>query len=123
MFDNDKQWNGYKLGWCSLCDVAIITCPKCQNTSCNGGGCRCCQKDFNKFDKSKTCVVYYLSDEELKGYQKGRELKGYILDSLAKGEAEIDWAKMKEQGKFSKYTEELFAEKLSQNRPIPKKTN
>jgi hypothetical protein len=34
--------------WCDLCGRAVISCERCGNTSCNGGGCGdgYCHEDF-----------------------------------------------------------------------------
>lgn len=34
--------------WCGHCDVPVITCHHCENSSCNGGGCDKCKEDFDE---------------------------------------------------------------------------
>lgn len=47
-------WKGYKVKWCETCHVPYIVCPKCHNSTCNGGGCDFCHDIFDEFLKSKT---------------------------------------------------------------------
>ena len=37
--------------WCELCDCPAIKCEKCENSSCNGGGCPECNDDFNEVSR------------------------------------------------------------------------
>lgn len=39
----------YQKDYCSLCEVDIVICPKCENSSCNGGGCDYCEEDFKEW--------------------------------------------------------------------------
>ena len=36
----------YEWFWCGTCNCAAIKCSQCNNTSCNGGGCDMCNRDF-----------------------------------------------------------------------------
>jgi methionyl-tRNA synthetase len=106
-----KKWRGkYKVSWCDLCDTAIITCPKCKNGSCNGGGCEECinDKDSIEFNEVKTRVEDYLTEEEIKIYQKCLELKKYILETVRDGDKEIDWNKLDKNGKLSDWNRKMF---------------
>jgi len=38
--------------WCDVCETPAIQCPKCQNTSCNGGGCTSCDEAFLEAQKT-----------------------------------------------------------------------
>lgn len=39
----------YPVVWCSLCVTYAAQCPACNASSCNGGGCDECAKDFDEF--------------------------------------------------------------------------
>jgi hypothetical protein len=108
-----SKWKGvYTVEWCHLCRTAIIICPKCKNSSCNGSGCAECIEDQSEFAKTKTRVEEYLSPEEILVYQKAEKLKDFILISIQNGETEIDFKKLYEEGKFSVETKRLFEKEL-----------
>ena len=44
-----KAGDSYQRGYCSICDVDVIICPKCGTYSCNGGGCDYCHDAFEEF--------------------------------------------------------------------------
>lgn len=97
-----------------LCDTAIIKCPSdtCGATSCNCMGCTECVDDTTEFNKQKTRVEEYLTDEEINIYHKCRRLKHFILMSLEAGESEIDWKRLDDEGMLSQFDCELFTKEL-----------
>lgn len=117
MWDEPFWKEKYSLGWCDLCSVAIIACPECKNISCNGGGCSECNDTFSGFLQGKICVEQYLSEEEIKVYQKNLQIKRFILETLAKGESQIDWKKLRDEGKMSQRDEEFFTKELEEEHP------
>jgi len=36
----------YNIKYCSLCKTIVLVCLKCENSSCNGGGCDSCHVTF-----------------------------------------------------------------------------
>lgn len=113
-FFNRKWRNKYPIGWCHHCNRAIIECPACHNTSCNGGGCNECHDDFSEFFPIFTCAEHYLDDNETKAYQKGLRLRRIIQDSLALEHPSINWRQMKRDGLLSQNDEEMFKEFLDE---------
>jgi len=99
----DKWKNTYTVSWCDLCDNAIISCPICKNSSCNGSSCDKCHKDFIEFENSKTCPTQYLNKQESEIYKKGVRLQNLILKSLRRNETEIDWEKTAREGNLSEH--------------------
>lgn len=114
IFGGQKLWkNKYKVKWCGLCDTAVIMCPSCKNSSCNGGACDQCSDDFDAFHRSVwSRVNTYLSQKELNAYYKGLRLRELIVESIQNGEDEIDFKKFQAEGKFSQDDEYLFIDKL-----------
>lgn len=114
IFGEKYLWKGnYKLSWCNLCETAIIACPVCKNSSCNGSGCNECHIDFEDFNKNyKTCTDDYLTEEEFKIYCKAQYLKEFILKSLGENEKQIDFNKLKSEGRLSVNSEKLFKDFL-----------
>ncbi len=109
IFGGAKWKDKYFVDWCELCDVAIITCPECKNSSCNGGGCEKCNEDFNDFNKNKTQVEDYLTEPDITVYQKSLSIKKFILKSLSEGEAQIPFKKYEKDGKFSRNDEVVLS--------------
>lgn len=109
IFGQTPVWMGkYKIKWCELCRTANIVCEKCKNSSCNGGGCSECDEAFTSFSKAKTTVEEYLTDEEILVYHKAEYLRKFILESLGRGETEIDFVRMERDGELSEVTEAMF---------------
>ena len=106
-----KYKERYEISWCELCHVAIITCPKCKNSSCNGGGCKECLDDFDEFSKKHIRVAYYLSAEEKKIYEKCLRLKHFILETIGENDC-INFKELEKKGKLSKYDEKMFEKYL-----------
>lgn len=50
-------FKGYKVQWCNCCETAVISCDKCENGSCNGGGCEACSEDFDEFNKISNTIL------------------------------------------------------------------
>jgi hypothetical protein len=124
-YDKWKGTNGYyAVKWCDLCDTATISCleEKCNGSSCNGTGCIKCRPDFSKFNESKTCVKEYLTVEEQGLYDKFVQLKRHIIDSLLRGEKEIDWQKLDKEGRLSEYDCHLFLSETYGENPSNKRT-
>lgn len=51
---NGKTWTDstgkeWELRYCRHCEVDCIICDKCENSSCNGGGCDYCFNAFKEF--------------------------------------------------------------------------
>jgi len=69
------------------------------------------------FNYGKVYVTSYLKPEEAVIYEKSVRIKGFILQSLAKGSDQIDWKQLQEAGALSRRDEELFAEELKQSIP------
>ena len=82
IFGGAKWKDKYDIDWCNHCNVAIIECPECHNSSCNGGGCSVCgeDKDHNLFYNTKNSVLDYLSEEESKVYMKCLQLQKFICN-------------------------------------------
>lgn len=108
IFDENKKWKQYPLDWCSLCDVASIKCPVCGHGSCSGGGCIECSKDSAEWSAIKRTVSQYLTQQEYVGYRKGLELQRLIVESIARGETEIDWRGLVQRGELSNLTQGWF---------------
>ena len=112
LFEDIRLWKGkYKIGYCDLCETVYIACPEkdCPATSCNATSCEKCHADMVEFnEKVKTLVSDYLTQEEFDAYQKAQQLKYFMLESIREGEAEIDWKKMKEEGRLSAWDERIF---------------
>lgn len=102
----------YTLSWCDHCATAIIVCPDCKNSSCNGGGCDKCHTDFEDFMKCKITVCAYLTDEEQEVYWKSLRIKHFVQESLAAGQTEINWKQLEEAGKLSRKDAGIFKEFL-----------
>lgn len=118
MIDQPRYWtspNGkaYHLIWCEPCHDATIQCTACENTSCNAGGCGNCLADFEYFTTNyKYRVFQYLTTDENKVYEKALQIKKFLLDSLAYGEKEINWKRLRDSGEMSRNDEEVFKEEL-----------
>lgn len=98
----DPKWKDkYPIIWCDLCGTAAIKCPKCNNVSCNGSSCPECHEDSVAFNKCKTTVEAYLTEEEQVIYNKALRIRSHILDTLARGDEAIDWEKLGRQGQLS----------------------
>jgi hypothetical protein len=103
MLFNPKWKDKYEISWCSQCDTAIITCPKCHASSCNGSSCPECHEDSVAFGKLKTSVQDYLPEAEQAIYEKAMRIRSHILDTLGHGESEIDWEKLAVEGRLSEH--------------------
>jgi len=112
IFNDPKDyWKGvYKVSWCNLCETAIISCPKCDATSCNCSSCEFCHKDIEDFHKAKTTLEDYLSEQEAHVLVKCQRTKKHILTCLKAGKREIDWAWLHESGHLCKADYGLFDE-------------
>ncbi len=111
-----KTWNGFQLGYCKLCDCAIIHLECCGNSSCSGGGCKICCGDspgFPSTDFSFNTKHYpedYLTQDEIQVKTKIEFLRKYILESLAAGFNEINWKYLHESDKTCDLAYDLFDE-------------
>lgn len=111
IFGELQLWkNKYPLKWCELCEVIMAVCPKCKNTTCNGGGCSECMKDYPDWQATKHCFESYLSDAELKTTDKIFFLKRYIRESLLAGFKEINWQWLHDNGHLCQKAYEIFDE-------------
>jgi hypothetical protein len=112
-----KLWkNKYAVDWCELCRTAIIICPKCQNSSCNGGGCEECLKDWAEFKEYKRRVENYLTEDEIKIYNKCEALKDLIVKTIREEEKGINWEKIQKEGKLSINDEKLFCREIENSK-------
>ena len=100
----------YQIDWCDFCRTAVIQCPVCKNSSCNGGGCDSCSNDadYKDFHGAKTQVENYLTKKEKRVYAKALRIKKFILESLMDGHKEIPFERYEEEGKFSQNDKEDF---------------
>ena len=57
--------------WCQVCEESSVTCPKCHNSTCNGGGCDFCMNDpyfvkaHEMYKAGENPDITYFSDEEI----------------------------------------------------------
>lgn len=104
-------WKGkYPVDWCDICDCVSISCPEenCHATSCNCGSCDKCSADIDEFNSYNCKIENYLTEEEKLIYFKCMEIKKFIIESVCKGEKEINFKKLKEDGQLCEYTEKSF---------------
>lgn len=99
----------YVVSWCDHCNQAIITCGKCHNTTCNGGGCKECVDDFDEFSCLNTRAENYLHPTEWDVIKKYRALKKFMIPSLGLGEKGINWSRLDVDGKLSENDIEMFS--------------
>lgn len=116
----NEQWissngNKYSVGWCDLCDCAFIACFElnCHGSTCNAGGCDKCKDDFDEFNTYKTQVENYLTDEEKTIYNKCLRIKDFILSTIPRGDKQIDFKKLQQNGRLSKSDEKVFTKELN----------
>jgi len=109
-FLDERKWKDkYRISWCNHCDTAIIVCPECKNTTCNGGGCDQCNEDFDDFNKNTKHSVYqYLTERERDIYFKCKDIQDLILTSLKSGKREIDFQTMAAEGYMSSRSKKMF---------------
>lgn len=111
----ERTWKGdYPLKWCDACHAAAIVCEECDIPSCSGGGCDQCQEAFQNFHQSTIVVEAYLTEEEIKIYQKALRIRHFMMESLQQGEMVIDWKRLQREGSLSRHDEEIFQKELSQ---------
>lgn len=107
----------YVMHYCDLCECFSIKCndKKCHGSSCNAGGCDKCGAAFDEFHKCNIHIQDYLNEEEKKTFQKINRIKKHMKESLFSGDREIDWKKLKEEGKMSRWEiNEVFTKELSE---------
>lgn len=108
-----KKWKGkYKVEWCDLCDCATIICPACGLNDCSCGGCKECGKDHKEWRKVKNTVHHYLNENEKLIYDKCLRIKKHLLESIGKGENEINFKKLQAGGNLSSNEEIMFQREL-----------
>lgn len=112
-----KRWkNKYKVSWCEHCETAVIVCPECKNTTCNGGGCKSCDLDFDEFiQKTFHRVENYLTADEIKTYRKVKKLQDLIVRSIKNGEEKINWEALDKSGELSENDHEMFSEEIKKS--------
>jgi len=110
IFGENKWKEKYTIDYCDQCETFMVSCPVCNFGSCSGGGCKECHDDTIEFHNTikKTNISDYLTEEEKLTFTKIHALKRHMWDSICLGESEIDFDKLKEDGKLSQVTEELF---------------
>jgi hypothetical protein len=113
----------YPISWCHLCDVAIATCPECYNSSCKGSGCEECEEPFSEFLKCKIDPEQYLSSAERETYRKISELRNFILKTLGKGQTQVNWQQLLQEGQLSSHDKILFAHQIRTKRWFQKFKN
>lgn len=107
----DPRWRGYKIFWCDICMDWNIKCNSCDGTSCNGGGCEKCGKDFDEFNKLMgDAYDNTFSEEEKKIIQKYERYNYLIKECLENDRNPIDWSWLSD--KLSKCDEEIFKKYL-----------
>lgn len=100
----------YKVSWCNHCETAVIICPECKNTTCNGGACNSCNLDFDEFvQTTQHRVENYLNSEEIKIYRKVKKLQELIVRSIKNGEKKINWEVLDKSGELSENDSEMFS--------------
>ena len=107
----------YIMWYCDMCECFSIGCnnKECHGSSCNCGGCDKCIKHHEEFNKYKISIKDYLNEEEKKIFDKIRQIKKHMKESLFDGDKEINWKKLKEQGKMSRWEiNEVFIKELSE---------
>lgn len=106
-----NKWKGkYVVSWCHLCNTASIShhgCPG-HGSSCNAGGCPDCIEDFKEFNKLKTTVEDYITEEEAKTWEKCLRLRKHIVESLQRGEKQLYWEKLAKEGHLSQNERQMF---------------
>jgi hypothetical protein len=75
--------------------------------------CDKCKDDQKEFNTYKTCIESYLTEDEIKTYDKCLRIKKFILETIPHGIKEINWKELKEQGELSRHDEEIFAKELA----------
>lgn len=106
-----EKWKDlFPVSWCHQCDTAVITCPECKNSSCNGGGCAFCVEYSKEWDSVKSRVSEYLTLEHYQIYLKGLRIQKFIKEAIRMGDKEINWNKLSVQGQLSKNDREMFKE-------------
>ena len=124
IFGTKKKWkNKYDIIWCDLCETWTIQCPNknCLASSCNGTSCKECHEDILDFDKAKTNVQDYLTEQEQFIYQKSMRLRELIQKSLAMGHYKINWQALSDDGNFSSFDRQLFPEEIKNLKPYKRK--
>jgi hypothetical protein len=107
MFTKYKE--KYPVQWCNLCEVAIISCPICENASCNGSGCEECKNDFIEFTANKSHrIETYLTEDEIKLLHKFHSIKKHMIDTLSEGIMKIDWLELDKAGRLSQNDRDMF---------------
>ena len=87
-----------KIYFCNVCDCPAITCYHCENSSCNGGGCRHCDADFKDFNK--------LPSEFFFGMNLSQPIEEY-REQYIRLAREAGWSKEKIQNKINKWNREV----------------
>lgn len=113
----DSKWvalsgNKYKISFCELCDTFSISHSKCHGSTCNAGGCDECKEDFDEFNEYKTHIWEYLTEDEIKIYDKCLRIKKFIKESILLGQKQIDFKELNKLGKFSENDREVFKKEL-----------
>lgn len=103
---NTNFWRGYKIHWCDMCDTHVISCKECKNSSCNGGGCDKCDKDFDDFMALKPYPIHYLTAQEVDVVRKYWAIKRLLPISIAQGYESFDPKELREH--MSIREEEIF---------------
>ena len=109
-----KSGREYVINWCYLCDCAGFSCLEkdCHGSTCNCGGCDICGPDQDEFREYKTSIYNYLTDEEMKVYEKCLRIKKHILETIPEGMKEIDFKFLDKEGKLSQNERVMFEKEL-----------
>jgi hypothetical protein len=102
----------YEFDYCESCETFTIICPKCENSSCNGGGCNDCMNDPDnqEFCKGKHAVQWYLNEAELETFLKIQLLKKHLEECIQHGFTEINWKWLKDEEHYCEYDKKFFPE-------------
>jgi len=85
--------------WCGTCDCAAISCPHCDNSSCNGGGCDKCHQDF--------IYIMFMKEEDRPKKEDIPHTKEQLQAMTRKELLAKGWSEEEIQEKFRR-SEELY---------------
>ena len=58
------KWKNYRIGYCLLCETMYYACSECGHSSCSGGGCDKCIKDYAAWQEWR-CTREFAKKENL----------------------------------------------------------
>ena len=102
------KYKQYDISWCDLCDRFIISCNYCNGASCNGSSCDKCHDDFTEFNLGNVSVLDYLTEQEIRVYDKIRSIKRLMLHEMNNGIYNLDFEKLHREGSLCKNDLDYF---------------